>query len=446
MTADNMDYVDVSSDHGSHPLGRRLTVAACVLCVVILVFALGGCWDARDIDHIGFIMGMGVDESDDGKIVVWVQMALPSSGPEGAANTPAWLGSAAGNTMMDAMSALRMKSAKTLFRGHVKVLVIGEKIARKGLTPILDYLARDSQFRYNSWVLVTSDPVGKIFEVEADQENMASSYINLMMRHATLSSVAPQSRFRDLLSTAAEPGDQPVLARVSLVKSEPEEEEGEQDEAQQGVWGQRTGNEGGKGKKGDVETKSDIEISGSAALHGDLVVGWLDPVQTAMVLMARNRLKEYSFLHMVPGTEGDTVGVKVLHSRATIELPPRHKMTRTGLRGAEVRIRVTGCVYIEEVMSEEQFVSIEADRNLSRGVSDQIEAEMESLIEIAQNRLGTDIFGIGEAVRRRISSDVWEEEIAPIWRDIFKEIKIIPEVSLKVERQGTTMTSPRPQA
>jgi hypothetical protein len=59
MTADNMDYVDVSSDHGSHPLGRRLTVAACVLCVVILVFALGGCWDARDIDHIGFIMGMG---------------------------------------------------------------------------------------------------------------------------------------------------------------------------------------------------------------------------------------------------------------------------------------------------------------------------------------------------------------------------------------------------
>jgi len=118
-------------------------------------------------------------------------------------------------------------------------------------------------------------------------------------------------------------------------------------------------------------------------------------------------------------------------------------MTRTGLPGSEVRIRVTGRVYIREVTSEEQFATVKASQNLSRGVSEQIEREMKSLIETAQRRLGSDILGIGEAVRRRISYYTWEREVAPEWNDIFKTLRIVPEVSLRVERQGTTMTSPR---
>jgi len=82
--------------------------------------------------------------------------------------------------------------------------------------------------------VVTSDPVSKVFEVEAEQENMASAYINDMMRHAILSSTAPQSRFRDFISTLGEPGDQPILARVRLVKADPAEKD--VDEEGQGVF------------------------------------------------------------------------------------------------------------------------------------------------------------------------------------------------------------------
>jgi len=108
-----------------------MMAVVCLLCVV-LAFSLSGCWDARDIDHIGFVMGMGVDESDDGQTTVWVQMALPSPSLEKAGEFPGWMGSATGSTIMEAMSVLNTKSAKTLFRGHVRVLVIGERIARKG--------------------------------------------------------------------------------------------------------------------------------------------------------------------------------------------------------------------------------------------------------------------------------------------------------------------------
>ncbi len=123
-------------------------------------------------------------------------------------------------------------------------------------------------------------------------------------------------------------------------------------------------------------------------------------------------------------------------------------MTGTSLPGgAEVRIKVTGRVYIREVTSEEQFVALEATRDLNRGLSEQIEREMKSLIEAAQTRLGSDILGIGgEAVRRQVAYETWERELAPRWHDLFKTLRIVPEVNLRVERQGTTMTSPRPRA
>lgn len=431
-----------SSESYSLPVMEWLTIAlACMLCVA-LVFFFSGCWDARDIDNTGFVMGMGVDESDDGRITVWVQMALPSSAPEAEGGFPSWLGSATGSTIMEAMSVLKAKSAKTLFRGHVRVLVIGETIARGDLRPILDFMARDSQFRYNSWVVVTSDPVSKVFEVEAEQQSMASAYINDMMRHATLSSIAPQSRFRDLMSTWEEPGDQPILARVGLVKAESPEEGGGQGQKQGSTEGQGVEEGDGQGKPAE----DDLAIGGCAALHGDSMVGWLTPVETAMVLMARNKLKEYSFIHEVAGRDGGRVGVQVLHSRAELKLPPRGEMTGTSLPGAEVRIKVTGRVYIREVTSEEQFVALEATRDLNRGLSEQIEREMKSLIEAAQTRLGSDILGIGEAVRRQVAYETWERELAPRWHDLFKTLRIVPEVNLRVERQGTTMTSPRPRA
>lgn len=438
IAAQSRSSVDSRGFNFLPALGWPMMAVVCLLCVV-LAFSLSGCWDARDIDHIGFVMGMGVDESDDGQTTVWVQMALPSPGLEKAGEFPGWMGSATGRTIMEAMSVLKTKSAKTLFRGHVRVLVIGEKIARKGLRPILDFLARDSQFRYNSWVVVTSDPVSKVFEVEVEQENMASAYINDMMRHAILSSTAPQSRFRDFMSTLGEPGDQPILARVRLVKADPTEKDVDEE-------GQGAGEGGSGSPKGDGQgkpDKDDLAISGCAALHGDSMVGWLTPEETAMVLMVRNKLKEYSFIHEVPGPEGGTVGVQVLRSRATTELPPKDEMTVTGLPGSEVRIRVTGRVYIREVTSEEQFATVKASQNLSRGVSEQIEREMKSLIETVQRRLGSDILGIGEAVRRQVAYHTWEHEIAPEWNDIFKTLSIVPEVSLRVERQGTTMTSPR---
>ena len=52
-------------------------VAVCLLAVV----SVSGCRDAREIESVGFVLGLGIDETADGRIEVWAQVALPSAKP-----------------------------------------------------------------------------------------------------------------------------------------------------------------------------------------------------------------------------------------------------------------------------------------------------------------------------------------------------------------------------
>lgn len=419
---------------GKRADARGRATSAVVLLVLLLLASVSicGCTDAQEIESVGFILGLGIDIADGGRVRIWVQTAVPSSKPEEAEKQPAWTTSSEGESVWDAMRKLNSRSAKALFRGHIKVLVFSEKYARGGIARALDVLARDGDFRYKSWVVVTSDPIERLFSVQAEHEAVASLHVNDIMLSATRSSTAPLSRFMDLITSLEQPGDQPLLARVSLVKSEPASGESE---AGQGA---NAGQGGASGQEG-------VEICGSAAFHDDKMVGWLDPEQTAAVLIMRNRLRDYSFTHRMPGREGGTVGVSLSGVRAAIEFPAQASTDPDALRGAEVRIRVRGRVDIREVNSGQQAMSRQSLDELASGLSRQIEENLAQLIHTAQHVLGSDIIGIGEMVRRRVSSRAWDQGISATWHDTFKTLKIVPDVSVEVVKRGMTTSSPVPE-
>ena len=400
---------------GGLRLGRTVVVLVCLIAAV----SVSGCRDAREIENVGFVLGLGIDETADGRIAVWAQVALPSAKPAEEEKRQSWTAGSVGDTVWDAVRRLSNRSTKVLFRAHVRALVFGERFARGGVARALDVLARDGQFRYKSWVFVTSDPVGDVLQAETKQSSSAALYLDDLMRNASRSSTAPRSRFLDLLTSIEQPGDQPLLARVSLA--------------------------GPKDSGGQPETEpGELRIEGSAALCGDKMVGWLDAEETAMALLVCNRLPAYSFVVPMPGDPGGTVGFDMIRSHTDTLFPEGVRTSGQAPPVTDVVFRITGTVDIREVLSSEQLMSVQSLKVLEDGISRHLEAGVRRLVEAAQNRLGCDIISIGECVRRRVPARVWEEDVAPTWHDQFRTISIVPDVHFEVGKRGVTMQSPRP--
>lgn len=428
---------------GGLRLGRTAVVMACLLAAV----SVSGCRDAREIESVGFVLGLGIDETADGRVEVWAQVALPSAKPAEEEKQHSWTETSIGDTVWDALRQLNNRSTKVLFRAHVRALVFGERFARGGVARALDVLARDGQFRYKSWVFVTSDPVGDVLGVETKQSSSAALYLDDLMRNTARSSTAPRSRFLDLLTAIEQPGDQPLLARVSLAGPADGggQPEGEESTAEAGRAGRDQGAGGPEGTESAPDTEpKELRVEGSAALCGDRMAGWLDAEETAMALMACNRLPAYSFVMPMPGDEGGTIGFEMIRSHADTLFPKGiHTGHAAGLV-TEVVIRITGTVDIREVLSSERLMSMQSLDRLQAGISRHLEAGIRRLVDAAQNRLGCDVISIGECVRRRVPAKVWEEDVAPTWHDQFRAIAIVPEVHFEVGKRGMTMQSPRP--
>ncbi len=410
------------------------------VCLVASAFAVG-CRDAREVESVGFVLGLGIDETADGRIEVWAQVALPSAKPTEEEKQQSWTARSVGDTVWDAMRQLNNRSTKVLFRAHVRALVFGERFARGGVARALDVLARDGQFRYKSWVFVTSDPVGDVLGVETKQSSSAALFLDDLMRNTARLSTAPRSRFLDLLTSIEQPGDQPLLARIRLAGTADEGKQPEGDARAEEVGG----GQGAGGAEGKPEAQpKELTIDGSAALCGDRMVGWLDAEETAMALMVCNRLAAYSFVMPMPGDEGGMVGFDMIRSHAETLFPEGLHISDAVSRVTDVVIRITGTVDIREVLSSEQLMSMRSLEGLEAGISRHLEAGVGRVIEAAQNRLGCDIIGLGECVRRRVPAGVWEEDVAPEWHDQFKTIRIVPDVHFEVGKRGMTMQSPRP--
>ena len=431
------------------PGGLRFGRAVIVLACLFAAASLSGCRDAREIESVGFVLGLGIDETADGRIEVWAQVALPSAKPAEEEKRESWMTRSVGDTVWDALRQLNNRSTKVLFRAHVRALVIGERFARGGVARALDVLARDAQFRYKSWVFVTSDPVGDVLAVETKQSSSAALFLDDLMRNTARSSTAPRSRFLDLVTSIEEPGDQPLLARVSLVESEDGDGQSEGSARMAETAGDRGqgagGSEGPEGAKGTPETEpKELRVEGSAALCGDRMVGWLDAEETAMALLVCNRLAAYSFVMPMPDNEGGTIGFDMIRSHADTLFPEGIHTGDAAGQVTDVVIRITGTVDIREVVSSEQLMSMQSLEGLQAGISQHLETGVRRLIEAAQNRLGCDIISIGECLRRRVPARVWKEEVASTWLDQFRTLRIVPDVHFEAGKRGMTMQSPRP--
>jgi len=121
-----------------------------VLFIVVIMFSLllTGCWGSSEVDTLAINVAIGLDKAGD-KCKVSSQIINPRAIAvgENANESPVILFEKEGVDIDEAMLKMTSKSSRKLFNLHLRMLVISEEVARRGIKNVVEYFLRNNEYR-----------------------------------------------------------------------------------------------------------------------------------------------------------------------------------------------------------------------------------------------------------------------------------------------------------
>lgn len=136
---------------------KRRSLLICVL--ILMQIFVTGCWSRRELNDLAIAVGIGIDKIGD-QYQVSAQVVLPSqiAGSKGGSpQAPVNLYKATGNTVYEALRKITTVSPRKIYISHLRILVLGEDLAKEGINDVLDFMSRDTDTRNDYFIVVAKD-------------------------------------------------------------------------------------------------------------------------------------------------------------------------------------------------------------------------------------------------------------------------------------------------
>lgn len=385
-----------------------------VLLVIIISFFLSGCWDKKEINQIGFTVGLGIDKEGDAYQIT-TQIALPAllEGGGGGEEPPVWVVSGKGRTIFEAIRDVNTRSARRPFWGHLNVIVIGEDVAKDGLIPVLDLLSRGPELRRSNYVVVAQGKARDILEAQPKLESINAIYISNLIENRTGQSVAPAVTVNDLLITLSSSGFENVLPRITALEQEsfiPPAKKQEENS-----------------KEEEEKPKEILELRGSGIFKGDKLVDWLDEETTRGYLWVREDVQGGVIIVESPVEPNAFISLEIKDNKSKI-------IPRIEKGKVDVTINVSSFLNLVENTG---LISVEKEdtmQDLRQRAAESIRKEIQKAITKAQ-KVESDFLGIGEQVRVGYPQE-WQDMK---WSQVFPTVEINVEVNVDIQEAAMTL-------
>lgn len=386
-----------------------------LLCVLLISFTfLTGCWNRKELNQLAIAVGIGIDKSED-QYKVSIQVVEPSeiagkSGGGGVA--PVTLYQATAHTVLEAIRKITVVSPRIIYPAHLRILVLGESLAREGIGGALELFSRDPQVRNDFFIVVAKQSNAEdTLRILTNLEKIPS--VRLFSTLATSEKEwAPTKtvKLAKLISDLVSEGKHPVLTGLKL-----------------------TGDVKIGETKKNVETvlsPADLSYSGLGVFKKDKLIGWLSDAESKGYNYITNNIKKTIGYLKFP--EGGTVSLKVIRSRTK---------TKGSIRDGQPMIDIT--VYTEvnigEVQSDLDLNKTETIAELEEMANRKSKEFIEHTIKSVQEKYKIDIFGFGEVIHRS-DPKAWKE-LKKDWDQTFTSLPVHVKVITKIRRLGKVSNS-----
>lgn len=396
-----------------------------ILVILIMLPLLTGCWDRLEIEERAVVLGISVDVAEPeaekkeqeishirGKfpapkkemIRVAAQIGLPGRIPlgpgEGGGQTggggqnTVWVIEVVGHSIDDALMNLQQQISGRLFFGHLRVIVVSEAVAKKGLENLNDYFRRNSEVRRMAWMLISKGKASELMKAAPKLERVPTMYLMSTLDQAVRMGKFPTDYIGMFWSDASKKGREGYLPYMLLMKEQ------------------------------------NVELLGIAYFKDDKMVGATKPFEIAayMGIKGMNPAGYRSFVR-VENTP------YVVNLYATYRKSKFHVEIRNGRPHFLVKTFI-------EVNLEEK--NVEQGLAITSALLEQIERQdeqsavkfYEGLIKQTQAK-GSDIFGFGEYVRAK-EPQFWNQKVKTkeAWQKMYKDITVDVHVNIEIRRVG----------
>jgi spore germination protein KC len=333
---------------------------------------LAGCWNRIEVNDLAVVSLMGVDLAPDNRVQVWLHVVNPARAGDvpGTGGTSTGLRfltlTATGRSVMEATRFIQTQLPRRIFWAHARVILIGERLARQGARPALDFFTRHREMRPTNYLLVVQGDLGRFMGRPVDLEKLPVEYL----REITRSRIGPRVTIGDWVTALADPGADPI-AGVARLEPPPE--------------------------AAATAQNPSIGVAGAALFRDDRLEAFMDPSTTRGLLWLRGEVH--------PGV----VTVEFGGIPVSIELTQTRAQRRAHLE--QGRIVITLRVRAEGDLVEDHIALDVSQPAVIRKVEAAVGKEIEQRIRLALEtirRLEVDSAGLGTVVRTQMPS-VWAQ-------------------------------------
>lgn len=368
-----------------------------VICI-LLIMSLSGCWNRRELDTLGIVLGVGVDKPMKyGKVQITTQIIKPGeiklhNKEDGSVAQAFWNVSATGDTVFDTLRNITNKSSRKLFFPHNQVLIFGKSIAEDGIQKYIDFFTRDPETRMNVWVLISEDKAKNILDVKSELEKVpANNIAKLIKGQADATSQTRAVKLRDLTVGLMSKTTAPTAPFIKVSRD---------------------------------DDKAVAMISGTAVFKDNKLVGNMDKREGRGLLWVLGDVK--SGIIEVESSGNAKVSIEIIG--ASSKIVPE-------INNNKIKIKVN--IYEEGNIGEqtgtENLSKLTEIASLEKKKDEVIKKEVMAAVKKAQE-LDADVFGFGDAVHKKYPRQ-WKS-LEDNWDEIFKNIQVEVDVKAKLRLMG----------
>lgn len=400
-------------------MNKKLARGALRLMIALqFTLVLSGCWERKELNEVAFVLGIGIDKADVG-YTVSMQVVIPSAissqsnGGGGGSGVPVVVYKFTVPTFYDAQRKLNLDSARTSYLGHIRVLVIGEELARSGVGEILDVFKRSREPRMDFYVMVARDTTASdVLKVLTPMDKLpANKLFSSLDNSYKDSSKTVAVTLDDFIENLLSQGENPVLTGVEVMGDPKEGED-----------------------KSNVERtmpKARLEYHSVAVFSKDKLIGWLNESETIGYNYINDKVTSNS--GPISGEDGKPIVIESIQSST--------KRKVKFIDGEpHIYLKVKALCNIEEVQSTENLELESTIKRLEKETEERIIERMQNTVEQVNNRFNIDIMGFGQSIYHA-SPKAWAKLQQKKGNDYLKSLPIHYSASVVINRVGLTDNS-----
>lgn len=386
------------------------------LIFLFILFALfiSGCGGKRELNELAIVVAMGIDKVEDG-YEVSLQVVNPSevSSKQGnSGRAPVVTYHAKGKSVFEAIRQTTTVTPRKPYFSHIQILVLGEELAKNGISESLDFFSRDHELRSDFYVIVSDETsASEILSIYTPLEKIpASKMYNSLEVSKKVWAPTSYIHIHDLINEISKKGQNAVLTNIRI--------DGEADLGKERINIEK------------IDPPAKLKYSGLAVFKQDKLVGQLTVDESKGYNYLKNNVN--NTLGVIACPKGGNLSIEVTNAKTKVK-----GIVKNGVPSIHVKINIKQNV--GEVNCSIDLSKEKTNDYINKKTEVRVKKIVEEALDTIQKDYQIDVLGFGEVIHRADYKE-WRK-IEDKWDELFPNMEVNISVDVKTLGSGTKINS-----